>query len=205
MAALTFVRHGATTQNDSGVFMGRLDFPCRNDALESARMLGEELAAIDFTHYRTSPLLRCVTTSRAIRPDAHFCLDERLAERCLGSWSGQSKGALCKTHPYGFLPSGPLDPRFNPPQGETLQCLASRVFAFLQEIGGLPLNAHVLAVSHNGVLRMMRCLLEAIPVEIAYSFGEPHLQPCTIEVTPAVLRGSASRIATFARVSHVAY
>lgn len=194
MAALTFIRHGATIQNDSGIFMGRLDFPCREEAIAAAQSAGASLKGKGFTHFLTSPLVRCVSTAQALAPHVNFQIDKRLIERCLGVWSGKKKCEIIASCPDAFLASGRLAPRSCPPEGESLERLAERVLSFLTEVSELPEDSHVLAITHNGVIGMFRCILERPPVEVAFATGEPHLVPFTIEVTPAKISQAIHRI-----------
>ena len=100
-----------------------------------------------------------------------------LRERSLGDWEGRSKEELRKEAPHAFLSSGNLDPRFTPPNGEPLDALVSRVKRFLDQIQDVEENESVVAVTHNGVIRVIHHLLEHTPIEVAFLPNVHFLEP----------------------------
>jgi len=187
---LLMIRHGPTQENAQGIFMGRKDSDCLPESLTMALLLHRQLKLPKHYHLYTSPLQRCLSTVKSAFPQQVPDIDDRLTERDLGNWSGQLKKRLQQIFPTAFLPSGRLDPYFTPEGGESLPVFCHRVASFLRTAATTgDDNAMVVAVSHNGVIRMTRHLLDGLPVEEIFSVGEPHLTPskfcCDLGTNPS--------------------
>jgi probable phosphoglycerate mutase len=175
---ILMIRHGPTKENVDGIFMGRVDAICPPESLSAAASLGRAMSLPDNNYIYTSPLQRCLSTVKAIFPGRVAQIDDRLTERDLGNWGGHSKKWLKATCPEAFLSSGRLNPHFTPDGGESLPVFCQRVASFLRmavTIGDE--NTTIVVVSHNGVIRLARHLLEGMSVEQLFSEGEPHLTP----------------------------
>lgn len=165
--------------------MGRMDAFCTPEALSAASALGHTLMLPEHSHLFTSPLQRCLGTAEAVFSGRVAQIDARLTERDLGKWGGCSKKLLRVACPEAFLPSGRLDPYFTPPSGESLIDFCQRVAAFLKMVATMGSdNATIVVVSHNGVIRLTRYLLEGLPIEQLFAEGEPHLAPSTFICDP---------------------
>ncbi len=179
MPTLTLIRHAPTVSNDSGIFMGSLDIPSSDESLRAACELGVALAHTEFTKYYSSPMLRARQSAEAIFPHAPVMYDKNLIERDLGSWGGKTKAAVRAECPQAFYPSGTMNPFFTPPAGEPLQQVIDRVKVFLDQVVQLEDDARIVAVTHNGIIRVIRCLIELRPFEQIFVEHEPHLEPRT--------------------------
>jgi broad specificity phosphatase PhoE len=190
---LLVVRHAPTLHNEAGVFMGQLDEPCRADVLALARARWPAGLQPVSGNLFSSPLIRCTATAAALFPDCPPRLDRRLAERHLGEWAGRSKFEIAQKFPEAFLPDGHLDPRVSPPGGETLVAFATRVNDFLAEQGS-PGQGDLFLVTHNGVIRMMRFLLEAQPLLDIFAVAEPHLEARPLACDAAALARAGEKL-----------
>ena len=177
MPTLTLIRHAPTASNEQGIFMGTLDLPVGEQGLVAARTAGLVLASTKFTRYYSSPLLRARQTAECLFKNVPITFDERLIERGLGKWQNQSKGQVRKDYPEAFFSSGTMNPFFKPPDGEALEDVLSRVQSFLRNILSLDENDNVVVVTHNGILRVIRCWLEVKPLEEIFTASEPYLEP----------------------------
>ena len=175
---LTLIRHAPTEYNAKGLFMGALDLSSSRDGLLQAQQLGVDLKGFIFTKYYCSPLKRTLQTAKAIFPDAKIELDQDLRERALGNWSGRSKKEMRDVYPEAFLPSGHINPFFVPEGGEPIEDVMKRVSNFLEKIKSES-DGHIVAVTHNGVLRVFRCIVEEKPAEQIFQVSEEYLTPKT--------------------------
>jgi broad specificity phosphatase PhoE len=176
---LTLIRHAPTIYSKKGLFMGALDIPATPESLKDAARFGYSIADIKFNKYISSPLSRAVQTAQAIFPEAQFEIEEDLRERALGVWSGMSEADVLNEFPNAFLMTGFIDPYFTPPEGESIDSLIKRVERFVSRLKKLPNTEHVVAVTHNGIIRLIRCLLENKPIQDMFLAPEGYLVPRT--------------------------
>jgi probable phosphoglycerate mutase len=178
---LYFVRHGETAWNAEGRYQGSRDIPLNDRGRGQAAMNGDLLktllahtrrVATDFTWY-VSPLNRARETMNLIRtkvgePLPDVTVDPRLTEVSFGIHEGHlhkdlAAGAMAMAgeRDAGFW-------YFRPPQGESYDDVAGRMIDF-----GNSLSGPSIMVSHGGVLRVLRHLIEAFPHEKAVNWFPP--------------------------------
>lgn len=185
---ITLIRHGKTRYSETQQFMGgTLDLPCTKDALVEARELGKVLKGNDYFRIYASPLKRTLQTAKKIFPCESINLDKDLIERGLGNWAGYKKEELNEMFPEAFLPSGHIDPFYNPVDGEPIENVISRVKRFITKLTDLytlvyndkneDQSLNIAIVTHNGVIRVARCLLEHKPFKEIFMQSEPYLVP----------------------------
>jgi len=178
---LILIRHAPTRYSAAGLFMGDKDIPPTREGLEAARQLGRQLASLSDFNLLSSPLSRAFLSASAIFPGKPVRVREELRERGLGDWAGRSKSEIRRLSPQAFLPSGFLDPTFVPPEGEPLDQLQSRIRKFLSEVSLWSSSDCVVAVTHNGVIRLIRHFLESRPLEDTFAESEHYLSPRVYE------------------------
>lgn len=178
---ITFIRHAPTAANTNGVFMGHRDAPSTKAGLAAAGKLGISLQLPEDVRLFTSPLLRSKATLDAICPARKQVIDWRIRERGLGEWEGRSKVAVRRLYPQAFTVGGTIDPRFTPPQGERIDSFALRICEFLVEVANAPRQSNAFVVTHNGVIAVMKSLLEAMPFQQSFAQVEPFLTPRSYE------------------------
>lgn len=188
MPTLTLIRHAPTVSNEAGIFMSHLDSPITAAGLRRAHELGESLQELGVTCLYASSLMRAIKTAEALFPHLPVTIAPELSERDVGEWAGQSKVVVHSQYPEAFMASGHMDPRFTPPGGETFHDFAQRTASFLRALATHDEDEHIAAVSHNGVIRMMRCWIEGLPLEVVFAVAEPHLTPRTYHLTAAQLQ-----------------
>ena len=178
---LYFVRHGETDWNAEGRYQGSKDIPLnahgREQAALNGRLLKSLLArsgrvATDFAWY-VSPLSRTRETMDLIRtaigePRPDITIDPRLVEISFGLYEGHlhtelASGAMAIA---GEREASFWD--FRPPEGESYSDVARRVADF-----GASLTGPSIIVSHGGILRVLRALIEAFPRERAVNWFPP--------------------------------
>lgn len=162
---LYIVRHGQSIFNKRNLLCGRSDVSLTEKGFEDARLQGERLKDIGFDYIYCSPMLRTRQTLESIlsarngAPRPEIAYDERIIERDFGYFEGECDKAN-KTHRR-------WDMSFDAEQNkmEPIPKLFARVEAFLREIKERHKGQNVLAVTHNGVIRMIKCFFNGFPSE----------------------------------------
>ena len=176
-----FIRHGETDWNAEGRYQGSRDIPLNDVGRGQADLNGALLQKLlkragrrpeEFDWY-VSPLGRAVETMDRVRkafpgPLPKLAVDARLIEISFGIYEGQLHTDLAAS----AMPiAGEREASFwyfRPPEGESYDDLAMRVTGFIQS---LPRRAIV--VSHGGVLRVLRRMIEDFPPERAVNCFPP--------------------------------
>jgi len=178
---LYFVRHGETDWNAEGRYQGSKDIPLNARGRAQATLNGNLLQSLlaranrtptDFTWY-VSPLGRTRETMNLIRsaigePLPDVTIDPRLVEVSFGIYEGHLHSELASG---AMAIAGERDAAFwdfRPPQGESYADVAERVIDF-----GASLTGPSVIVSHGGILRVLRHLIEGFPHERAVNWFPP--------------------------------
>lgn len=176
-----FVRHGETDWNAEGRYQGSKDIPLNGRGRGQAALNGELLktlleradrAATDFT-WHVSPLGRTRETMDLVRrglgePLPDITIDPRLVEISFGQYEGHRHTDLASG---AMAIAGERDASFwyfRPPDGESYDDVAQRVLDF-----GRALDGPAVIVSHGGILRVLRHLIEGFPHERAVNWFPP--------------------------------
>ncbi len=176
-----FVRHGETDWNAEGRYQGSQDIPLNDRGRGQAALNGELLQQLlarsgrvptDFSWY-VSPLGRTRETMNLVRsrlgePLPDLTIDPRLVEVSFGDYEGHLHTELASG---AMAIAGERDASFwdfRPPNGESYADVAKRVTDF-----GSSLTGPSIIVSHGGILRVLRALIEGFPHERAVNWFPP--------------------------------
>jgi probable phosphoglycerate mutase len=178
---LYFVRHGETNWNAEGRYQGSKDIPLNDRGRGQAALNGHLLKELldragrvptDFAWY-VSPLGRTRETMDLVRkgtgePLPEVTVDPRLIEISFGVYEGRLHADLAAGE---MAIAGERDAsfwHFRPVEGESYDDVAKRVLAF-----GASLTGPSIIVSHGGILRVLRHLIEGFPPERAVNWVPP--------------------------------
>jgi probable phosphoglycerate mutase len=155
---LYIVRHGETDWNVAHRIQGQtpnipLNENGRRQANELAHAL-KELPPMDICF--CSPLLRAKETAQIIY-SGKIIYDDRLAERGYGELEGQLSGGF-KDLKGAWNIKNPVPVPF-----ESITEMMTRIGNFLDDIKREYSGKNVLVITHNGVMRALRGLLDGIP------------------------------------------
>ncbi|MHA7774093.1 histidine phosphatase family protein [Roseibium sp. M-1] len=167
---LIFVRHGETDWNHEGRMQGQRDIPLNATGKTQASRNGEMLRAflaregidaqtLDFV---SSPLGRTRSTMERLREamgldPKTYRLEDQLKEITFGSWEGFTLEELADEEQDLILQRRADKWGFVPPGGESYEMLAERIGVWLRTV-----DRPSVVVSHGGVYRVMRGLLEGL-------------------------------------------
>ena len=178
---LYFVRHGETDWNAEGRYQGSKDIPLNDKGRSQADLNGRLLLRLlersgrrpDEFDWYASPLGRTRETMQRVRAafgDSAPTVveDRRLIEISFGVYEGRLHAELATAQ----MPiAGERDASFwyfRPPEGESYDDLAQRILDF-----GSTLQRRAIVVSHGGVLRVLRRLIEGFPPERTVNWFPP--------------------------------
>jgi probable phosphoglycerate mutase len=178
---LYVVRHGETSWNAEGRYQGTRDIPLNEVGRGQAdlngallrQLLERDNRSVDEFDWYASPLGRTRETMERIRsnfdvPLPEVTYDPRLIEISFGIYEGHlhtelaaGDMAIAGERSAGFW-------FFRPPEGESYDDVATRIKAF-----GNGLARRAIIVSHGGILRVLRRLIEDFPAERAVNWFPP--------------------------------
>jgi broad specificity phosphatase PhoE len=178
---LYFVRHGETNWNAEGRYQGSKDIPLNARGRAQAALNGALLKTLlaragrtttDFAWY-VSPLSRTRETMDLVRrnigePVPDITIDPRLVEVSFGIYEGYLHAELASG---AMAIAGERDASFwdfRPPEGESYADVAHRVLDFAASLTGPSI-----IVSHGGILRVLRALIEGFPHDRAVNWFPP--------------------------------
>ena len=147
------VRHGQTDWNLAHKIQGHEDIPLNETGLNEAKICGRKLASVKIGRIIASDLLRAGQTAGVINDflSVQISFDKRLRETNLGDLQGRVAEEISQAE---------WDVFNNEPHkihAESLEDVYHRVKSFFDEID---VTQNTLVVTHAGVVRMARYLME---------------------------------------------
>ncbi len=137
MKQIYLLRHGQTEWNLQGRMQGRMDSPLTEQGKAQASDNGALLKSQGgVERLWVSPSGRTTETAYLVNSHTHAHIEyaEELMERDCGLWSGMTIAEIEETYPTGWHQRA-VDPYwYQPPQGENLQDMLSRVHGFLDRL-----------------------------------------------------------------------
>jgi alpha-ribazole phosphatase len=163
---LYLVRH-TRVDVPPGVCYGQSDVPLADSfETESASVLSQ-LSAMQFDRAYSSPLSRCAKLGRLLSPCLQ--LDDRLKELDFGEWEYREWDAIFHSEAGQKWFADYLNEAC--PGGESYRDMLRRVAHFIDDLP--PTGGDILIVTHAGVIRAFRFLLEKTPTSVDTIFNRP--------------------------------
>jgi len=170
---LWLVRHGSTLWNSERRFCGHSDIPLSLEGRAQARWLARRLRAQPVTTIYTSDLLRAQQTAEIISAKILHPVQTEVTsswrEIAFGAWEGLTYEQIVQNYPANLdFFTDPISAA--PVGGESLTTLALRVQQAFIPLAHAPSDpsakdGDIVLVSHGGPLRVLLCLLLAMPLE----------------------------------------
>ncbi|MCL1830179.1 MAG: histidine phosphatase family protein [Oscillospiraceae bacterium] len=156
---LFVMRHGQTNNNIKRLMTGRYDEDINETGIEQAKAAIDEIKTIDYDVILSSPLLRAKHTAQIINiKKLPIIYDDRLMERDMGHLANTS------THldidRYDFWNIAPKQDYIDV---EPLRDMYNRAAEFFCDIKERYAGRLVLAVTHDGLVRVLHSYLYGIP------------------------------------------
>lgn len=146
----TFIRHGETSWNKSGIMHGQYDIPLNENGLKQAKSLENELTCETYDICFCSPLQRAKQTALIIlrkKRNVAIIYDDRLKELSKGKLEGKhfNSEKLLKIENKGFLEKYQIESKSD---------FFNRVGSLIKEIECNYSNKNILIVAHSGTVKM---------------------------------------------------
>lgn len=155
MTHLCIARHGETDWNKTGVLQGWTDIPLNTQGRTQAHAMAASLADVGFAAVWSSPLLRAHETAAIIATalglPAPLC-HEGLKEKHFGAVQGIPKSELAELNPVLLEQILRRNPAAAFAGGESMDELADRVLAAIDDIARSHWGSQVLVVTHGWVM-----------------------------------------------------
>lgn len=152
MKTVTFIRHGESVANESGIWNGLSDGPLSETGQAQIEALGKRLESSRFDNVVSSPLARAIRTARAFADDV--AVDEGFVELDLGRWDGWT-AAEVQENDGEKLKRAVSDRDFAfGDTGESLNQAGTRVAAAIESlVDSMPEDSSAAVVTHGGLLQ----------------------------------------------------
>ena len=150
---ISILRHGKTSANEDGIYIGRTDLPLSEAGKEELRELYETHEYPKVQKVYTSPLERAVQSAEILFPDTELVIAEGMRELDFGEFEGKSVDELVNREDYKAWLGGSRDAR--PPKGESLEEMTARTFSALHGIITDMMNTglnHCALITHGGII-----------------------------------------------------
>ena len=159
-------RHGQTVSNREGRFCGHSETSLTDLGRLQADALGERLKAVRIQAAVSSDFSRAMDTAAAVLrcqagPEILLATDPALRELHYGEWEMHREREVAKTqvHIEQFARMRAEDPAWQPPGGETIALVRTRITAALEALARKHAGKSVLIVSHGTAIN---CLLSGV-------------------------------------------
>ncbi|EGB13368.1 Phosphoglycerate mutase [Pseudodesulfovibrio mercurii] len=175
---IVLLRH-ARTEGGRGMCVGRTPLLLSPEGHVQALDLAGCFVEIPWARLCSSPARRARETLSPLAARLGRVVDilPALDEIDMGAWDGLPFEVLRERFPEAYAARGQGLGRFRVPGGESFADVADRAMAVLEELARGP--QPVLAATHAGVLRAVRCRLTGHPLDDLFRFTPGNAQ-CTV-------------------------
>jgi len=175
---LFLVRHGETDWNLAQRFQGHSDVPLNQVGLQQAKALRDRLLDETIALIYSSDLERAYETAKIISNGKNkLRTDARLREIHFGDWEGLTYNEIQEKDPSLLIAWEQDVYKTAPPNGETLEELASHTQSILNDLLVNHEAETILVVAHGGVLQTLICLALNISPAMYWQF---HISPASL-------------------------
>lgn len=179
MTMIYLVRHGETQWNAQKRIQGQADSPLTEEGRKQAKQVAMRVKNLGITHLVSSDLGRAVETADIIASVLNLPIqtDKRLRELNMGILEGKCVDQL--TPEEDLIRRSPLSgtPDARIPEGESMQELADRLHAAINDLRALPKGSIPLVVCHGLALG---CLIGTVMGLPAHAPRRIRLRNCSL-------------------------
>jgi 2,3-bisphosphoglycerate-dependent phosphoglycerate mutase len=194
-ARLLLVRHGQTSWNCDGRFMGQMDIPMDDTGERQAEAVARRLRLERPEAIYTSDLSRALNTAQAIREAIgesvspaqlpRLIVEPRLREMHFGEWQGMTYTEIKTSQPETLAEWETDLVHIAPPGGESFAQTTERIKAVLDEIKTDHPDGTTLLVAHGGALQSLICLALGISIDRFWQFSMNNTGLSELNIYPA--------------------
>ncbi len=169
MIKLTCIRH-TNVDVPAGTCYGHSDVPVAASYADEMKAVARQIKARCFDLVFSSPLKRCRQLAADLFPQSDIRLDERLKELYFGQWESKGWEEIFFTEAGRNWMDHFLE--LPCPGGESYLQFRNRVASFLEELGE-KFTGNIVLVTHAGVIRLIKSILDNQTVEEIFASFNP--------------------------------
>jgi len=166
---LTCIRHTKVAL-PAGTCYGQTDVALASSYPEELKNLAERMKGVRTDLVFSSPLRRCSQLASDLFPGRPVRPDDRLKELDFGWWEGKSWDDIYRSDAGKFWMDRYLTAPC--PEGESYPEFRLRVTSFLEMVRSMEL-VHPVVVTHGGVIRQVKSILEDQPMGKVFATFNP--------------------------------
>ncbi|WNY99204.1 histidine phosphatase family protein [Sulfurospirillum sp. 'SP'] len=176
------VRHGHVNNGNEKRYLGRTDISLDEEGIEQAKTLHKYFKTIPINAVFTSPLKRCLQTTRIVCEDKqlHYERVEAFTEIDMGDWENVPMAEIQSTYPELYAQRGDNLEYFTPPHGESFHDVVGRARYAFDAITHHATGT-ILIVAHAGVNRTILTDILGISINDMLCIEQPYA--CVNELT----------------------
>ena len=159
---ITLLRHGQVKGGKR--FRGSTDDPLTPKGFDQMRAATKDPFTCDLVI--SSPLRRCAAFASELSHKKYvpLLIEPRLTEIHFGDWEGRTSKQIFDETPKALQQFWSDPQKYPPPKGERLLDFRARVLAAFLELLEHHQDQHILLVTHGGVIRILQCHIQNIPL-----------------------------------------
>ena len=162
---LYVIRHGETLSNLSGIVSGRSDEGLTEKGIEQAEILNQKIADTKFDAVFVSPMKRTIETADIIIPEYQYIIDDRIAERDLGTLRDRTIDELWQMPLWNSLTEKRTEEG-----AETFGAGLERVEDFLADLKKqFSDDAKILLITHSFISRCLWAIKQDLSENLDYT------------------------------------
>ncbi len=184
--SIYLIRHGSTDANETGQYIGSTDMPLSHKGKENLRYFKKKYSYPQAELYYTSPLVRCVETTKILYPKSSPIVINGLAECDFGMWEGHTAQELSHIPMFRDYVSGKSN--ISPPNGESSKDFTFRIASTFETIVNTMMQTgktSVVIVTHGGVISTLLALY-ALPRGSFYDWIAEPGQGFSVRTIPSL-------------------
>jgi len=173
-ARLILIRHGETEWNREGRIQGyHADSPLTANGQVQARRLAERLAneRVQALHSSDAGRARQTAAPIAAAVALEILYDTALRERNYGIFEGRTYGEVERDYPEAYRKFRSRDPRYAPPDGETVLQFRDRIVSALEHVATRAGGECAAVVTHGGVLGILYRHATGMPLDARRTYS----------------------------------
>lgn len=180
------IRHGVTTANLDGQYIGRTDVPLAPEGIAELKKLAATGAYPKAEVYYTSPRLRCIQSMNILYPGEDCYEVPGFDEIDFGDWEGKTAEELKGDALFEKWLDHSAD--VTPPNGESAEAMLTRVRSTFEAIVDGMIRSQVTSaviMTHGGVI-MNLLAAYGLPEASFYDWITPPGQGYSVRIMPSI-------------------
>lgn len=186
---LHFIRHGETTGNAEGRYIGRTDLPITYESATQLKSFADRGIYPDVDIIYSSPLTRCLQTANILYPGQELKIVDNFTEYNFGIFENKTAAEVADNADFQAWTSGKVS---GVPEGETGEEFTARICEGLQQVVyDMSENnyTHAAVILHGGIIMRLFAVC-ALPQRPMVEWRSASGRGFTARITPSLFARS---------------